>query len=100
MTWGRRLTLGGLLVGGAALAYVELRALRSKEQGDTISACVAEAATAYPVTLGLATATLSHFATPTRNYNEPLPWWQGVWTALGIGMLFGLCWPRYDRKTL
>lgn len=100
MTWGRKLTLGGLVVGGAALLYVEIRALRSKESGDTISACVAEAAASYPVILPLMIAPVVHFATPTREPEEALPWWQGVWMAIVVGIGLGWVWPRYDRRTL
>lgn len=97
MSWGRRLTIGGLLGAGAALLYVEARALKSREQGDTISAVSAGAIRDYPVIGGLLVATVSHFCTPTRD-DKPLPWWQGPWMALGAGLLLGLTWPRRDRR--
>lgn len=98
MSWGRRLTLAGLGVAGAALLYVEARALKSKESGDTISAVSAGAIRDYPVLAGLGTATLVHFCTPTREPNEPLPWWQRAPLALAAGALLGLSWIRYDKR--
>lgn len=93
---GRQWTLLGLGVSGVILSAFEVRALITREEGDTISARAHDAIIDYPVVAGLLVAPVVHFCTPTRSPREAIPWWQGPSIALIGGGLLGLSWIRRD----
>lgn len=95
---GRQITLLTLGLSGALLLAAEAHAIANAEPGDTISARAHDAVIDYPAVAGLLAAPVVHFATPTRNSGQSLPWWQGATLALVGGTLLGLTWPRYDKS--
>jgi hypothetical protein len=84
------------MAGLGTWAIGEALALKSEEEGDTISAITHDVITSYPVVAGLIVATTVHFCTPTRKGGEPLPWWQGSTVAMIGGAMLGAGWARYD----
>lgn len=93
---GRQKTVLSIGAGLGAWAIGEVLALKSKEEGDTISAITHGTITAYPVVAGLIVGTTVHFCTPTRKSGESLPWWQGSTVAMIGGAMLGATWARYD----
>lgn len=93
---GRQKTIISIGAGLGAWLIGEVLALKSEEQGDTISAVTHGVVNSYPVFAGLIVGTTVHFCTPTREVGKPLPWWQGSTVAMIGGALLGATWARYD----
>lgn len=95
---GRQKTVLSIMAGLGTWAIGEALALKSEEEGDTISAITHDVITSYPVVAGLIVGTTVHFCTPTRKSGEPLPWWQGSTVAMIGGAMLGATWARYDTS--
>lgn len=97
---GRKLTIGAMLFVSGVLSAVEARALYSEEEGDTVSARMADLIKENPVVAGLWVACAVHFSTPALAKGEKVPLVQGTGVAILGGALLGLAWVRRDRSAV